>query len=701
MLFGRLTLKWRLSMLSGLCLFIVVITFVGISVYMTRQTNAMVRQETTRSLEQSTQAELQANASEQALRIKQLFNEARSYAQGVADQALLLRQMALQKEINPDVLRPGITRLIHDALLSNTHVLSLYITFEPDALDANDASFINQPLLGSNEKGRFSAVWYRDNAGKLNLVSLGENTINPADNGAVPSGGGSWYSCPAKVAKDCLTEPYSVDTSAGKLLVSSLSFPLIKDGKFIGVMGVDIGLNSLKTLAQSMSSQLYDGHSVVSILSAQGAVAGESERPSFGQSVAGNTESQASGAETDSGYMKLMHTVEPIAGTAWQIMIMLPKNILLAPVLAIQARLDDQQRKTLLMEIALGLIMTTVGLAAAWLLAGSVSGPLLRLAALLEDIADGDGDMTKRLRYTQQDELGRVAAAFDRFLDRLQPVIGEIQRASSDIRSTARTAVGVTDHTHSSMSRHHHEIDQFAAAIGQMSASADAVAHSSVQASEAARKADDVSREGLNVMLKTATAITSLEEEMGNATTQVKSLADNSQQIDQVLTVIRTLAEQTNLLALNAAIEAARAGEQGRGFAVVADEVRRLAKHTQVSVEDIRLVIETLQSGIQAVVASIQLARKQSFTTVTSVDLAQSAFKSMGLSIETITAMNLQIAAAAEQQSTVANEINCNVMGMKEISGQLTLRMDESLLIGQSLNDMADRQEQLVGRFRT
>ena len=199
---------------------------------------------------------------------------------------------------------------------------------------------------------------------------------------------------------------------------------------------------------------------------------------------------------------------------------------------------------------------------------------------------------------------------------------------------------------------------------------------------------------------RTTTSIDNLAADMSAAMVQVEGLAANSEKIGSVLEVIRAIAEQTNLLALNAAIEAARAGEAGRGFAVVADEVRNLARRTQESVEETRVVIEQLQSGTQDVVGSMGNSHRQAQDSVEQVGQAVTALQQIGDAVTVISDMNLQIASAAEEQSAVAEEINHNVATIRDVTESLSGQANESARVSQSLNRLANQQQSLMDQFR-
>jgi methyl-accepting chemotaxis protein len=213
-------------------------------------------------------------------------------------------------------------------------------------------------------------------------------------------------------------------------------------------------------------------------------------------------------------------------------------------------------------------------------------------------------------------------------------------------------------------------------------------------------EADQATRRGLTVIDQTTSSIDHLAADMSAAMVQVEGLAANSEKIGSVLEVIRAIAEQTNLLALNAAIEAARAGEAGRGFAVVADEVRNLAQRTQSSVEETRLVIEQLQSGTRDVVGSMNNSHRQAQDSVEQVSHAVTALRQIGDAVTVISDMNLQIASAAEQQSAVAEEINSNVATIRDVTESLSGQANESARVSQSLNSLANQQQGLMDQFR-
>ncbi|WP_409438496.1 methyl-accepting chemotaxis protein [Pseudomonas sp. SJZ073] len=251
------------------------------------------------------------------------------------------------------------------------------------------------------------------------------------------------------------------------------------------------------------------------------------------------------------------------------------------------------------------------------------------------------------------------------------------------------------------MQQQFREIDQVATALHEMTATANTSAESAGHAAEAARNAEAASRDGLTVIELTTQAIQAQAADMSQAVCQLQTLAASSEQIGSVLEVILSIAGQTNLLALNAAIEAARAGEAGRGFAVVADEVRSLARHTQDSVEEIRLVITTLQEGTRNIGEAINGSHEQAQKNVTLVGQAVAALERINVAVNLITDMNLQIASAAEEQSGVSEEINRNVMAIRDVTESISGQAEESAQVSRRLNELASYQQKIMSQFRT
>ncbi|KEA64006.1 Methyl-accepting chemotaxis protein I (serine chemoreceptor protein) [Marinobacterium lacunae] len=331
---------------------------------------------------------------------------------------------------------------------------------------------------------------------------------------------------------------------------------------------------------------------------------------------------------------------------------------------------------------------------------GLIVRPLQRTAQALNAISQGDGDLTQRLSVDSQDEVGQVAVGFNGFAQNIQQVIVEVKNAVASLTESTASLNGVVDKTHTEANLQKRETDQAAAAIHEMAAAVQQVAGSASQAAGAARDADLQAADGQEVVAKTIESVNRLAEDVNRAAEVIARLGQDADQIGSIVNVIQGVAEQTNLLALNAAIEAARAGEQGRGFAVVADEVRTLATRTQQSTEEIHRMIEKLQSGTRDAVSVMEASQNQSRATMDTAATAREALARITESVGLITEMNTQIASAAEQQTAVADEISQNVQKIADIAESTTDNAEKVSGMSMSMADIEKRLSQLVGRFK-
>ena len=329
-----------------------------------------------------------------------------------------------------------------------------------------------------------------------------------------------------------------------------------------------------------------------------------------------------------------------------------------------------------------------------------VAGPLHDLLRHIEQIADGDGDLRARLEVRSRDELGLLSKTFNRFLDKLQPLIQEIAQVTGDVASAALRLADMAQANSRLISSEHAAVDQVSTAATEMSAAVHQVAHSAQNAADAAHSAKSQSQEGAQVTGATIQAIRQLAQELESASATVQTLEQETANIGAVLAVIKGIAEQTNLLALNAAIEAARAGEQGRGFAVVADEVRALAARTQDSTKDIQQMIERLQSGVQNAVKAMHSGSAKAGHCVEQAASVDGALAAAGESVARINDMTAQIATACEEQSSVTEEIARNISDIRDLSNEAALTAEHSNQASTQLSELSRNLAQLVGRFR-
>lgn len=346
------------------------------------------------------------------------------------------------------------------------------------------------------------------------------------------------------------------------------------------------------------------------------------------------------------------------------------------------------------------LVALIITLVLTWLYR-SLIPPLLTLNKTMTEIADGDGDLSVRLKVEKDDELGGVATAFNLFVSKLEMIIAEEKEIIEQINLSAEELLLVTKGSNSAIESQLSNTEMLATAINEMTATVQDVAQNAVMASDAAVSVNTTAHEGHQAVNNTVVQILNIHRHIDQASQVIHEVNLASDDIGQVLNVISAIAEQTNLLALNAAIEAARAGESGRGFAVVADEVRGLAQRTSTSLGDIKQIIEKLQTGASSAVKSIELGVNEAQE---GSDIARVAGKSIdGIvdSIQAVESMNLQIATATEEQNTVAEEMNRSVHDISTMSSSIYAGSQQITQQSHQLALMTTRLKQLVGNFRT
>jgi len=346
------------------------------------------------------------------------------------------------------------------------------------------------------------------------------------------------------------------------------------------------------------------------------------------------------------------------------------------------------------------LIAIVVAAVIATIISRSISRPIRQAAEAMQDIAEGDGDLTKRLSVVGKDEISMMARGFNQFASKVQQSLQNVNRSTEQLASAAEEMSYITQQTRDGVKQQQSETEQVATAMNEMTATVQEVARHATEASSAAQDADTEAQAGNTIVEQTVQSINQLADEIERATGVVTSVKQDSENIGTVLGVIRGIAEQTNLLALNAAIEAARAGEQGRGFAVVADEVRTLAKRTQDSTQEIQTMIEQLQTGTTEAVEAMKHSQQVSSACVEQAAKAGGSLKSITDAVKTIRSMNLQIATAAEEQSSVAEEINKNIVQINDIGNQSAEGAGQTHLASKQLSELGNELQQLLQQFK-
>lgn len=361
-----------------------------------------------------------------------------------------------------------------------------------------------------------------------------------------------------------------------------------------------------------------------------------------------------------------------------------------------QAIYDDAFNLFVTSAVAISILLVAMGL----LVGRSISGPLGELRSLIEQ-ADSNKDLTVQVCFDSQDEIGQVASAFQRMIERFRAIIGDVGQTSSQLQEYAISLSNNTELTREGINVQTRETDQVATASTEMTHAIEEVSRNASQAATSANDANSETIDGSRVLDQAIQSINALSNRINASSEVINRVETDSSAIGSVLDVIRGIAEQTNLLALNAAIEAARAGEQGRGFAVVADEVRSLAQRTQESTQEIQDMIERLQSGAQEAVKVMAEGTGEMEITLEKATQAGESLSAIATAVESINQMNTQIATATEEQMSVSQEISRNVVNISDVAKSSEHAIAEVDQASSELKELSSRLSSMVGEFRT
>ncbi|KXO10167.1 Methyl-accepting chemotaxis protein [Moritella sp. JT01] len=508
----------------------------------------------------------------------------------------------------------------------------------------------------------------------------------------------AWYEDAKRRGTTIITPMYK-DALTKNLLVS-IAEPFYKDGQLVGVLLADIELNILEDIVKSSASD----HASTSLFDEVGTIIASTDKiEDPGKSkLADNsalTELQQAILTGDAGH--LTHSVngkEKISyfdsikldnQLSWHILVTVDKK---AHYAVIADSLEN--------SIIIALIMILVASVLIYVCLNKLYQPIIALKSTLQDLAQGNGDLTQRLEVTSKDDLGQIAEAVNTFIANLQTIMLEISQSTTHISSGIEQLRSHTEHNNAVLIDHASETDQVVVAVTEMSSTADSVAQSAAQSATFTQKSTDEAHQSKTVVQGAVNGVADLVNEVEAMALNIQTMNEDTHKISSVLSVIGEIADQTNLLALNAAIEAARAGEQGRGFAVVADEVRTLAARTQQSTSEINEMLTRLRSGADTVVKAMdatKLSCQQTADTTASVNVS---LDSMTNSVMQINDLGIQIATAAEEQSSVTEEINRNMTMIQNMVSQLTENGEKTMDSTHTLASTNDQLVAIVGQFK-
>ncbi|MGO1297052.1 MAG: methyl-accepting chemotaxis protein [Vibrio sp.] len=539
--------------------------------------------------------------------------------------------------------------------------------------------------------GQFALTYYGNSNGKMYRQDPSLDAQRPDYDPRKKS----WYQEAMSLGKPGMLGP-NISSSTQELVIV-LTHPVMKDGRTFGVIGANLSLNQL---SQKVAQLKIPGSGSAMMVTSDNKIIADKDKnmimkkagsisPIFAQQALEKLAHEHRLAELNLNGNEVFAYAHQIPNTDWTLVFTMDKNELMAPVYEVLTR-----------QIIIALILLAVFSVFLYWLFKVLFGDLVRVSNALQEISKGKGDLRARIEVKRHDEIGILAQGFNDFVSHMHGVVERLKALSTDVANEAQQVSHSSTQTASRVATQQQEIDMVASAVTEMAAATHEIAGNAEQTAKASAHSVELGKKGSLQVQQSRNSTHELANEVSMAAEQISALDHHAQQISGILSTITGISQQTNLLALNAAIEAARAGEHGRGFAVVADEVRTLSQRTHSSTEEIQKTIELLQEQTSKSIISMQNSSEKAQTSVEDADAAAASLEEISTAIISISDRARQIATAAEEQTAVTHEISKNSEAIRQVATDLANQSQVGVEQSERLNHLAQQVDDEVGQFR-